>query len=112
MTEEETQLLESVIRDTFGATTSITFEDDDKATVVEVKRARVLIYETGVEVETSPYMVGGYSMGVLTEGGGFMEMARRPDFWTMAAAVVQSLSFQIVFDYRDQMQDSQEEQYE
>jgi len=111
MTEQESQKLQSVVSDTFGASTSITFEEDDKAILVEVKRAMVLVYSSAVEVDTSPYTVEGWSVGVLTAEGGFKELAHTPDFWTMAAAVVQSLSFQLVFDYRAQMQDS-EEQYE
>lgn len=115
MTEDQANLLVSVLSDTFGATCSLTLGDAEDGIIVEVKRAMVVVYVVGVEVETStgPQMVEGWSVGVAQAGGGFREMSQTTDYWMMAAAVVQSLSFQVVFDYRAQMQDSLlEEQYE
>jgi hypothetical protein len=115
MTNEQTQLLKSVISDTFGATCIINLDDDDMSILVEIKRARVLMYFTGVEVETStgPQMVAGWSIGVLNENGGYEEETDTENFWEMASTVAEMLSEQIVFDYRAQMQDSLlGEQYE
>jgi hypothetical protein len=98
MTNEQLNMLERTIRSVFGECKTTTIPDD-LCVVVEAKQASVIVYMTGVEVESisGPQMVAGWSIGLLDGDGEFVEEEETILFWHVISTVAELIAEQAVY---------------